>query len=406
MHVPAVFAMPEARRIRLELSPRLESWNRSDHPDQVRLRAFVAHVRKLIDPVANGIETPLAFRLDVGLDDSIDPLWERDLNNYLFPIARGLPPRYVSVWGTKGRARHSFVTVGPADAVTPPAWPSHRVPRTLGSEGAWKIAVRDAVADRELIPPGPVAVQVSLSVGPRRSWSALWKRTIDGRDALLGRTYPDREWNPQDGRIVRLGLHVRTDEALGHDVEATVWARAADMQWPELRWLASMDETERAAYLAAHQAIVYRTATTRTRSGALRPRAPSGSAQPGRRGRRPTPLAVGLTGLTTEEEFDAAIAGGDLMLKTDTAGPPKIHTRPAQCAGITKENFRASVIIGGGRNAGYFTRPDPAIARRRWPRVVVCGACRRLDPTGASAVEAAISANENPHGPTVGDVAP
>jgi hypothetical protein len=165
MHVPAVFAMPAGRRIRLELSPRLESWHRSDHPDQVRLRAFVAHVRELIDPVAKSIETPLAFRLDVGLGDSIDPLWERDLDNYLFPIARGLPPRYVSVWGTKGRARHSFVTVGPAGAVTPPDWPSHRVPRALGSEGTWKVAVRDAVADLELVAPGPVAVQVSLSVG-------------------------------------------------------------------------------------------------------------------------------------------------------------------------------------------------------------------------------------------------
>lgn len=117
-------------------------------------------------------------------------------------------------------------------------------------------------------------------------------------------------------------------------------------------------------------------------------------------------MPVGLTALTTEEEFDRAIADGELMLKTNTAGPPKIHTRPVQCAGITKENFRASVIIGGGKNAGYFTLTDPAIARRRWPRVVVCGACKRRDPVGASAVEAAISADENPRDRTVGDAAP
>jgi hypothetical protein len=93
--------MPDGLPIRLELAPRLESWNRSDHPDQIRLRAFVAHVRELIDPVAQNFEPPLAFRLDVGLDESVDPLWERDLDNYLFPIARGLPAEYVSVWGTK-----------------------------------------------------------------------------------------------------------------------------------------------------------------------------------------------------------------------------------------------------------------------------------------------------------------
>ena len=131
MHVPAVFAMPVGRRIRLELPPRLESWERSDHPDQLRLRAFVAHVREVIDPIAEDIEGPLAFQLDVGLDESADPLWERDLDNYLFPIARELPPEYASVWGTKGRAQDSFVTVGLARPATPPGWQSHRVPRAL-----------------------------------------------------------------------------------------------------------------------------------------------------------------------------------------------------------------------------------------------------------------------------------
>jgi hypothetical protein len=87
-HSPRVFEMPSGERLTLDLVPRLESWNARDHPDQVRLREFVAHVRELVDPVADGLDGPLALQLDVGLDDRIDPLWQRDLDNYLFPIAK------------------------------------------------------------------------------------------------------------------------------------------------------------------------------------------------------------------------------------------------------------------------------------------------------------------------------
>ena len=53
-------------------------------------------MRELIDPVAREIKPPLAFRLEVGLEESIDQLWEHDLDNYLFPnhklgIRVGLP---------------------------------------------------------------------------------------------------------------------------------------------------------------------------------------------------------------------------------------------------------------------------------------------------------------------------
>jgi hypothetical protein len=56
---------------------------------------------------------------------SADPLWTRDLDNYLFPIARSLPPQYVSMWGTKARG-----PLRPAD-MEPPAIqlrrPEHRI---------------------------------------------------------------------------------------------------------------------------------------------------------------------------------------------------------------------------------------------------------------------------------------
>lgn len=62
-----VYSMPQGERVRLELAPRLESWNARNHPDQIRLREFVAHVRELIDPIADTIEGSLALQLDVSL---------------------------------------------------------------------------------------------------------------------------------------------------------------------------------------------------------------------------------------------------------------------------------------------------------------------------------------------------
>ena len=46
----------------------------------------------------------------------------------------------------------------------------------------------------------------------------MWKQTIDALDPLLGRTHPDRAWNPRDGRITELGMHVTVDPALRYDV--------------------------------------------------------------------------------------------------------------------------------------------------------------------------------------------
>lgn len=390
MEAVAVYEMPQAERTRLELAPRLESWDRSDHPDQVRLRAFVSHVRELIDPVADDIDGELALHLDVGLDDSIDPLWQRDLDNYLFPIARALPERYVSVWATKGRAAESTVTIAAARPVPPPRWSRHDIGRVGDGEAAWKRAVRDAVAAAELLPAGPVGMQISLTFGPARNWTGLWKSTIDGLDALLGRTRPDRDWNPQDGRIVRLGLHAHIDPAFGNDVAATIWATPGDLAWPELRWLAEMNDAEREAFLAAHEATL-RAHNWRRRvpgSGSTAKTTPVAAVK---RGRSSHPVPAGLIELTSEEAFNDAVATRALIVKTDSAGPPKLHTQSDRCSAITSDSFRRKVIVGGGKNGSYFTVADPVVVKQRWPRATICARCRRLDPTGAAAIEAAIS---------------
>jgi hypothetical protein len=252
--VAGVFAIPEATPVRLSLAPRLESWNRHDDPAQVALREFVAHTRELIEPTLAATEGPLAFRLDVGLADALDPLWQRDLDNYLFPIARGLPDRVVCFWATKQRGEGSYASVEPAMLASPAAgWREIIVSRSSPAEAEWKRAVYRAVEGESELPFGPVAVQLAFSVGPSRNWTLLWKPTIDALDPLLGRTYPHREWNPQDGRIVRLGLHHFIDPDLGHDARVTVYARTADAAWPEVHWLTSMDPTRREAYRDQYQ---------------------------------------------------------------------------------------------------------------------------------------------------------
>jgi hypothetical protein len=234
--------------------PRLESWNRRDDPDQVALREFVSHVHDRVDSVIDAIDGALAFRLDVGLEDILDPLWERDLDNYLFPIARSLPSRVVSVWGTKRRGAASFVRIEPAVPVGTSRWQEFRVPRSASGERSWKHAVHEAVQSASELPEGPVAVQLALTVGANRNWPAMWKPSIDALDRLLGRTYRGKEWNPLDGRIVRLGLHKSVDASYGDDASMIVQARPADETWPEMQWLASLDADTRWAFEEQHRA--------------------------------------------------------------------------------------------------------------------------------------------------------
>lgn len=242
--------MPEGEGIALELKPRLASWEARDHPDQVSLREWLAHVGERVEPQLDRIPGPLVVRLDVGLPEDADPLWQRDLDNYLDPIARELPGRVVSFWARKGRGLPSAIAVEPARETGAPDWPWFDVGRASGSEHEWKRAVHEAVREAAELPEGPAGLVISLSCGPGRSWIGLWKRTIDALDALLGRSFADKEWDPQDGRVVRLGLNRRLDPEVGHDVEATIWAAPGDLDWSELAWLKSMTADQRAAFLA------------------------------------------------------------------------------------------------------------------------------------------------------------
>jgi hypothetical protein len=89
---------------------------------------------------------------------------------------------------------------------------------------AYKRQIHDKVQIRHPLPDGPVRLEVSFTVGPRRNWLNLCKPTIDALDAILGRTRPDRAWHPRDERITELGLHRHLDPDLGHDVAVRLQA--------------------------------------------------------------------------------------------------------------------------------------------------------------------------------------
>jgi hypothetical protein len=173
-------------------------------------------VGSAIDPLAAGIEGPLALRVDLALPRGTDPLWERDLDNYLFPIARALPLRFVSLWVTKGLAEVSTVRVEPAGRLAGPldGWQRFSFGPCARSDAALKGAARAAVSDAGELPPGPIGLQIELSVGSADRWAQTWKPIVDGLEPLLGSARREPCWNPQDGRIVRLGIH-RTDRRPG-----------------------------------------------------------------------------------------------------------------------------------------------------------------------------------------------
>lgn len=226
----ACFAKPEGEPIGLRVQPRLASWMAAGHPDQARLAEFLAHAGELTGPRMASLADPIALRLEVGLPPAVDLLDAHDLDNYAFPLVHRLSKisgrRFASVWCGKRHAPTSLLWVEqavPAGAAAPAGWQEVRTTASADTP-EYKRQVHDQMAGQPALPGGPVSLQLSFAVGPRRNWPNLWKPTIDSLDGLLGPTVQGRPWHPRDGRIVELGLHCRTDAALGNDVVIAVCA--------------------------------------------------------------------------------------------------------------------------------------------------------------------------------------
>jgi len=227
----AAFARPSSQPLRLPVSPRLASWNKAGDPDQVRLAEYLAAADELLRPHYERLSGTLALRLDVGLPQAAGLLDQRDLDNYLFPLATRLSRSTAGVacvWGTKQHSASSYVRIeqaAPAPA-SPPADCCYTVRTNTSSQSpAFKEQIRDQIGTATPLPPGPVRMQLCFTVGPSRNWLSLWKPAIDALGQILGHAPTTAPWAPLDGRIVDLGLHCRVDPLMGNDVLIAIAAQ-------------------------------------------------------------------------------------------------------------------------------------------------------------------------------------
>jgi hypothetical protein len=225
------YQLPTDEQIQLPIPPRLASWDAKTHASQVRLTEYLDSVESV---VVNRARDSLALRLTVGLPEGSNLLeGGRDLDNYLYPLVQRLGSnRFTSAWAEK-LIGPSTLSVGPAVPSTiasllSAGW-SWAVVRTRksASTSAWKEEIAGQLGHVDEAPEGPLELQLSFLIGPRRNWANLWKPAIDALEAILGPG--PRPFHPRDDRVIRLGLHRSLDAALNNQVSVAILWRAAEI---------------------------------------------------------------------------------------------------------------------------------------------------------------------------------
>lgn len=218
------------------LEPRLASWNVRTHPDQVRLHAYLDRLAAAVGDLPTGTAR-LFLHMDIDVLDAARLLRHHDLENYLTPVVHRLGhARFALVSGSKQVGGGSRVVVGLAEPLAHlpvrHTWGQFACRAGSGTqEKRWKAGLREALRASQPtpLPPGPVEVHLAWRCSPARNWVWLWKPTGDAMGPVLGEPDPRNPFNPQDDRIVALGLHLNADPAAGHEVDVAMsWRPAAD----------------------------------------------------------------------------------------------------------------------------------------------------------------------------------
>ena len=222
---------PVERKIE-RVRPRLASWNSSDHPDQIRLKASLKEVMAALDPLP--VVGPLYLHMEIDVESARNLQYGHDLENYLTPLFQGgcLPSnRFVLVSARKKVGGGSQIICGTAQVASAErnrgAWQYFAMNTGSGSKQKERLheALKSAQVPRA--PAGCVAVRLAWRCSAiSRSWSNLWKPIGDAMGPILGYSQPGRYFSPADDRITDLEMHLNPEEAIGHDVNVGMWWRA------------------------------------------------------------------------------------------------------------------------------------------------------------------------------------
>lgn len=222
--------MGPALRVVQGFTPLLASWERHDHPAQLRMRAYLDQVQ---DELEMGTLPDEGLYLDLLVDvEHPERLQQHyDLENYLTPIVVRLGwRRFVRVSARKQVGGGSCLAIGRAQDLD--GGKSWRIVLNAGrgpDRRQWKAALRDQLRAIHPVPleAGPLAVEIGWRCSGSRAWVNLWKPTGDAMGPILGEPDAGNPFNPADDRIVDLTLHREVDDEMSHDIDVAMsWGPA------------------------------------------------------------------------------------------------------------------------------------------------------------------------------------
>lgn len=240
-YFPQIYLPGEVMKHIGGFTPRLASWNANDHPDQIRLKAYLDDLRKRIGDIPKQENLYIALRVDV--QDERKLIRHHDVENYLTPLfgSKWFDHRqFPLVIGAKHVGNGSTLTIGTMqlqDANTlEQSW--HHLSMNVGSSPtsqAWKQRLNEFAeqANPGIIPADQhIEFHMAYRCSSRRNWVSLWKPTGDALSPILGYSGKNK-YNPHDDRITSIHFHRFYDESVGNDVYVGLWWRPVPMNGSE-----------------------------------------------------------------------------------------------------------------------------------------------------------------------------
>ncbi len=234
MHSWQLWTAGEVLKEVKNIEPLVASWEKSTHPAQIRLRAYLEQLMLELKPLPS-VQGSLFLHMDIDVRQPARLLRHYDLENYLTPLFGRQwldASRFSFVSARKQVGAGSRLLLGLARPLTTQMDGFEHFSYSAGSGTQikrWKADLRRALASSQPrpLPSGPIEVHLAWRCSPRRNWVTLWKPTGDAMGPVLGEAIPEKPFSPNDDRIVSLGLHLNLDGMAGHSVDVGMWWRPA-----------------------------------------------------------------------------------------------------------------------------------------------------------------------------------